>query len=397
MSAGTAREHVRVARALAEMPLVHAAFAGGELSYSKVREVTRVAGRVGEEFLLRLARTATAAQLERAVRGFRRSDPDRLKQEVRRGVRWHHEDDGSLRLVAVLPAEEGAAVAAALELAMERLREERRAARQEELADDPDRRRADADRPRRVRAGEIASDCEEVAEPFIPVSAADALLLVAEQFLMMEPVDASGADRTTVVVHVDAPTLLQAVTDEPVEASARAEPELPRGERRADIVSRPPLSIPPASLRADRLTAVSAAGACQVGDVGVTPSTAARLACDARVLGVIRGLDGCVLHHGTSRRLVSPAQRRALMIRDGCCQYPSCRRTTNLEAHHVVHWALGGPTDLDNLVLLCRFHHLAVHEGRRADRGAGPSVGAVRVRGPMARVEPGSSVVDVMP
>src|SRR6478735_10755264 len=109
MSAGTAREHVRVARALAEMPLVHAAFADGELSYSKVREVTGVVGRVDEAFLLRLARTATASQLERAVRGFRRSDPDRLKQEVRRNVRWHHDDDGSLRLTAVLPAEEAAA------------------------------------------------------------------------------------------------------------------------------------------------------------------------------------------------------------------------------------------------------------------------------------------------
>jgi hypothetical protein len=111
------------------------------------------------------------------------------------------------------------------------------------------------------------------------------------------------------------------------------------------------------------LTAVPPSGASQVGAVGVTARTAARLACDARVVGVVRGLDGCVLHHGTSRRLVSPAQRRALMIRDGCCQYPSCRGTTNLEAHHVVHWALGGSTNLNNLVLLCRFHHLAVHEG----------------------------------
>jgi len=286
---------------------------------------------------LKLARTATASQLERAVRGFRRSDPDRLKQEIRRSVRWHNEDDGSLRLVAVLPAEEGAAVAAALELAIDRLREERRAARRADVADDRDGRRADDDRARRIRAGEIISDCEEVAEPFIPVNAADAFLLVAEQFMSTAPADASGADRTTVVVHVDAPTLLRAVADEPVEGT-----------------------VAPSVHDA---TAVSASGACQVGDVGVTPATAARLACDARVVGVVRGLDGCVLHHGTSRRLVSPAQRRALMIRDGCCRYPSCRRTTNLEAHHVVHWALGGPTDLDNLVLVCRFHHLAVHEG----------------------------------
>lgn len=75
------------------------------------------------------------------------------------------------------------------------------------------------------------------------------------------------------------------------------------------------------------------------------------------------GGSGAVLNLGRRRRLVSPAQRRALSIRDGCCQHPGCTRTHALQAHHVVHWSRGGRTDLNNLVLLCRFHHLAVHEG----------------------------------
>jgi hypothetical protein len=61
--------------------------------------------------------------------------------------------------------------------------------------------------------------------------------------------------------------------------------------------------------------------------------------------------------------LVSKAQRRALLIRDTMCRYPGCHSTRHLKAHHVVPWILGGRTDLDNLILLCQWHHTAVHEG----------------------------------
>jgi hypothetical protein len=81
------------------------------------------------------------------------------------------------------------------------------------------------------------------------------------------------------------------------------------------------------------------------------------------VVGIIRGAGGVVLAHGRRRRTVTAAQRRLLTIRDGHCQFPACTRTTHLEAHHVRHWAHGGRTDPDNLILLCRFHHMACHEG----------------------------------
>ena len=71
---GAAREHVRVARRLSELPLIRAAFAAGELSYSKVRALTRVENLQREQDLLDLARHATASQLERIVRGYRRRD-----------------------------------------------------------------------------------------------------------------------------------------------------------------------------------------------------------------------------------------------------------------------------------------------------------------------------------
>src|SRR5215217_1830149 len=118
-----AREHVRVAHRLQELPLIRGAFAEGRLSYSQVRALTRVENVEREEELLSLARHATAAQLERLVRAYRGvvararvaagGGPDRY-------VTWDHADDGSLLLRARLPAEEGAVVLAALQAALER-------------------------------------------------------------------------------------------------------------------------------------------------------------------------------------------------------------------------------------------------------------------------------------
>jgi Domain of unknown function (DUF222)/HNH endonuclease len=70
------------------------------------------------------------------------------------------------------------------------------------------------------------------------------------------------------------------------------------------------------------------------------------------------------LEVGRATRVVSPAQRTALTVRDGGCRYPGCDRPPAwCEAHHLRHWLHGGPTDVGNLVLLCRAHHRAVHEG----------------------------------
>jgi HNH endonuclease/Domain of unknown function (DUF222) len=109
---------------------------------------------------------------------------------------------------------------------------------------------------------------------------------------------------------------------------------------------------------------------------GIERETARRLACDATVLGAVVDADGEVLSLGRSRRLVSRAQRRALMIRDRMCQFTGCHQVRHLEVHHRVPWSEGGPTDLDNLILLCQWHHTAVHEGgMRIVRVAEPEAG----------------------
>ena len=92
---------------------------------------------------------------------------------------------------------------------------------------------------------------------------------------------------------------------------------------------------------------------------------AARLAaCDAQLLPIVLGGPGQVLDVGRARRLATGPLRRALVARDRGCAFPGCGRPpTWCYAHHIKHWADGGATDQDNLVLLCGHHHRLIHEG----------------------------------
>jgi hypothetical protein len=174
-----AREHVRVARRLQDLPLIRAAFAEGRLSYSKVRALTRMEQPEREGELLELARIATASQLERLVRGYRRvvaTERAAAGGGSARWVRWSEEDDGSLLITARLPAEDGAVVLKALEAAADQLE----------------------------TGGEGASaEASAPPPPARPQRRADAVVLLADSFLAHGP-EARRGDRYQVVVHVDA-------------------------------------------------------------------------------------------------------------------------------------------------------------------------------------------------
>jgi hypothetical protein len=103
---------------------------------------------------------------------------------------------------------------------------------------------------------------------------------------------------------------------------------------------------------------------CELHDVGpITSETARRLACDAGVSRVLTKGPSEPLDVGRRTPVVPAGMRRAVVIRDGGCRFPGCGRPQAwCDAHHVTHWADGGETALDNLVLLCRPHHRAVHE-----------------------------------
>lgn len=94
----------------------------------------------------------------------------------------------------------------------------------------------------------------------------------------------------------------------------------------------------------------------------VSAETSRRLSCDAAIVRMTHSADGSVLDVGRQTRTIPPAIRRALAARDRSCRFPGCT-SRRCDAHHIEHWSDGGATRLDNLVLLCRHHHRAVHEG----------------------------------
>jgi hypothetical protein len=115
------------------------------------------------------------------------------------------------------------------------------------------------------------------------------------------------------------------------------------------------------TLRAAEGQAGVAPAATETGAM-VSAAWVRRLACDARVIPAVLGSAGEVLDIGRQSRVVPAGIRRALVLRDKGCTFPGCGRPPRwADAHHVVHWSRGGPTSLDNLVLLCELHHQVVH------------------------------------
>jgi hypothetical protein len=179
----SAREHVRVAKALGELPVIDAEFAAGRLSYSKVRALTRIADERSEDELLEMARHATAAQLERIVRATKRvTDAQAADQQRNSYVRFFWDVDGTLRVDAKLPPDDGALFLRALEAARDTLDELHRGELEE--------------------AAEDRGSAEPPAAPPPPTNA-DALTLMSEAMLLRPPSGLTGGERYQVIIHVD--------------------------------------------------------------------------------------------------------------------------------------------------------------------------------------------------
>jgi hypothetical protein len=304
---GAAREKVRVARALEELPKISAAMERGEISYSKAREITRVACPATENDLLMIATHGTADHVQKMVCAYRRAkDAEELTreamQQAERSVTYSYDANGSLILRAKLPAETGALVLKALQAAMNDIPVEQVA---ESLQDN----QVETDSETGERKLQVRS---------VPSARrADALALVAESFLQHGPAASNGGDRNQIIVHVSAETLRH-----------------------------------------------SSAGCCEFEDgPSMSAETARRLACDASVVALIEDEDGEPLSVGRKTRTITSQLRRFLKARDKGCRFPGCTNTRHVDAHHIQHWANGGETKPSNLVSLCSFHHHKVHEG----------------------------------
>ncbi len=371
LAPGAAREKVRVAHALANLPRLSAAMRRGAVSYSKVRAVTRVTTPENEQALLDVALAGTAAHVEQVVRTWRRVDraaeaaEDRRRHESRMLQTWV-DDDGMVVVRGRLTPEVGTVLRRALDAA--------------------------------------TGDPADEKAPTIAQRRADALGMVAECALAGGLDKGTAGDRYQVVVHVDADTLadsseqgedgMAAGEHDAAEAQPGEYGTVDGGEHSGDgaLAGRPgecaagtgaatslPRESAPATGRGSQTPApyvpagtYGRRAACpgpsggqsaldEAGGIHVSAETARRLACDAATVTMRHGPAGEVLDVGRRTRTISPAQRRALAARDRHCRFPGCR-ARRCDAHHLRHWAHGGPTALGNLVLLCRRHHRAVHE-----------------------------------
>jgi hypothetical protein len=282
-----AREKVRVAHALGKLPKISGAFAKGVMSYSKVRAITRIADETNEDYLLMIAEHGTAHHVEKLVSKFRTAK--RLQdaeisneQYIQREVTHFYDHYGCLVIKARLPAEQGALIVKALEMAMDK-----------DFAET-----------------EVVPENDEPT----PVAArrADALAEVAETYMNNNESSGSTADRYQIIVHVGASSDVNSfIEDGP----------------------------------------------------GVTAVTSRRIACDSSIIAIKEDMNGEPLSIGRRSRTIPPPMRRALRARDKGCRFPGCTNTRFVDGHHINHWADGGETSLDNLVMLCRHHHHLVHEG----------------------------------
>jgi hypothetical protein len=126
-------------------------------------------------------------------------------------------------------------------------------------------------------------------------------------------------------------------------------------------------------------------GTAEIERLGLlSPEAIRRITCDAAVALALDDAFGHTMLEGRSRRFPSGAQRREAQRRDRRCRFPGCENSIFTDVHHVVHWAKGGPTDLENLVTLCSHHHHRVHE--RQWEVKGNANGVLRFIGPSGRV-----------
>jgi hypothetical protein len=131
--------------------------------------------------------------------------------------------------------------------------------------------------------------------------------------------------------------------------------------------ARPGDDTPEGQHRAGQLAAGTVTGSADAGTL-LAPETVRRIACDAALIPAVLGTGGEVLDWGRERRLFTPAQVKRLWLRDGGCTYPGCATPAQwCDAHHLTHWADGGPTSLENAALLCGRHHPSSTKGDSPD------------------------------
>jgi len=301
LSHNAARDKLRIAHALKGLSQISDGFSRGELSYSKVRALTRVATPENEAELIAMAHKMSASHVEQHCRQRRNASPASSKRaksafDARSLRSWRNEERGIMTFTLEVPIEEGDVFEKAVDKAAS------------QLSGDSYTSTAVHDNKTKWCSFQ-----------------ADATIAIAKAYLTA-PSSAEGnadshtsstADHYQVMVHVDEKVLTQRM-NETEDASGQSDFPI---------------------------------------------ETVRRLCCDGSIVPVVKNANGEPLSVGRKVRTVTAAVRRALWARDRGCAFPGCSHTRYVDAHHVKHWADGGETCVENMVLLCSQHHRMVHEG----------------------------------
>ena len=428
ISPGSAREKVRVALALLDLPQCSEGFAKGELSYSKVRAMTRAANVFNEATLVDYALKATAHQVEEHCRRLRNADrrqstPDARRAWQARSLKRTCHPDGMMSIYVELPREQGELVMKALEMAM--------AAAAGDTADEAYQMYAAADAAGQGdkvndkvgdaagqgdkvndKAGDAVNQTGNTADLAIKAGQSHATAGKAGQLHAAGKAgDAAGhtghtadlANKASLAHAANVKDGLAHAVDQAAtttgekdgvapateKAAANTKDKAGKRETAAQTQAENQQSNAFFARQADALVAVAKGYLSGTGGEKRTKSdnyqvvvhvdaaalqdkggksdlpveSVRRIACDADLVAVTRDAKGNLLNLGRKHRVVSPQLKRALLTRDKCCTYPSCSHEQFLEAHHVMHWADGGETSLENTRLICNRHHRLLHEG----------------------------------
>ena len=376
-----ARRLVRVAANAREHPQVLEALSGGEINPAQAEAISDA--RVPEEVRAGLVAAAGAEDTDTTRRRVREAEScqqtasERFeRQRAARGAGWGREHDGMLKLWARFDPETGARVEAALE-------QIRRAYWQHDK------------RQQRGRRTPAQRDADALAYAVAGITLTDADARVVDKLLARaagcgsaasrrsnsgrtRPSDAGaeqtadgrpraqhpGAGRPEVEASAGRPGVEPGTGRPEVDESSIG--ELAGGEAGSDLPWGGP-RLPPTQISV--LIGLDALRG-QTDEVGVTDAgtelaseTVRRLACDAEIIPICLGGPGGSADIGRARRTVPLRLRRLLIARDRHCKWPGCNAPpSRCDAHHIVHWAERGPTNLDNLLLLCHVHHQHLHE-----------------------------------
>ncbi|HVF53038.1 MAG TPA: DUF222 domain-containing protein [Actinomycetota bacterium] len=301
------------AHALKRLPLTSEAFSSGELSLDKMLDLVRIATPANEAKLLRWAyRSTVSAVRKRAERENQPPKEEAAEAIHDRFFRHWLELDGQMGFAGRMPADQGAVIATALD----------------RIARDVIPILPGEEEPGWFDAGDG-----------LDRRRADALYLMALSGLSGFATPGAGSG-----VHADA----GCCDDEVLKRAAEADISRRAG---TELVVFAPL---------EAFASDTIGGQIEGGGV-IHPETLRRMSCDARIQPVLENGEDQAVGVGHSRYSPPGYVRRAVYHRDGRCAFPGCHGCRFMDCHHIVHWP-HGPTQTDNLIMVCPFHHKLLHE-----------------------------------